>query len=80
MNLKSWLKNFKFYELSAAWVQKVFFLPNLSALSQIYLPFLFVSKPWQRICVSLPNVSAGDDQKLRLCAKLALHFNKEFLA
>ena len=62
-----------------AWVQKVFFLTDLRALSQICLLFLLISELWQGIWVSLPNVSAWDDQKLRLCAKLALHFNKEFL-
>lgn len=62
-------------------MQKVFFsLLNLSALSQIYLPFLLIPELRQGIWVSLPNVSAQDDQRLRLCAKLALHFNKELLA
>lgn len=36
--------------------------------------------PRQETWFSPPYESARDDQKLRLCAKLASHFNEEFLA
>lgn len=80
MNLKLWFTISNFMRFSVVRVQKVFSLLNLSAPSETDPPFLLIPEPWQGIWVSLPTVSAGDDQKLRLCARLALHFNQQLLA
>lgn len=58
----------------------VFFLLARRERSQIRVLCPPVPALWQETWFSLPTESARDDQKLRLCAKLALHFNEELLA
>lgn len=61
-------------------MQKKHFVVKFKGPEPELLPLLLNAVPWQGAWVSFPGVSAGDDQKLRLCAKLALHLNEQLLA